>query len=526
MMTHNEPDRDAIVEMLRRLRRRSLFNRLMRDLLTGIGLMLLLWVALQITGSRPSLLNIISGLLVVGLGGRLVWSFARRGSLARTAGITDSLGDLNDEMKTAYSFIREDRSSPWIDHQIHCARDTARQLDPSRIAPVTLPKRLLLADGLILAVVVFLLTFPGLVGELTPESASLSEVERQIRKVADLLQPSEEAGEMTEEPKLEAVRRLDDTIRRLEKGEIALDEGLQEIQETENLLTEANLDMATIQEDLEDIAGDMEGEGALGDVARALKNQKLMEAAELLRALAESASEGESLEDLKELLERLGDAGERPASLEDWLEALEQAAEALQSGDSAEAEQFMENAAEELENIDAQMQLKRRMNQAGVDLEQLRNALARDARFQRVSRKEEGSEAGVQTLDPLDEEVQALAEALASLEVPESEELEGNPDGIPMGPVVGKAQVEQETLPLDVQLEREMLSADEQPEEPVPEEITQKASREEKSELDYEAVLSRSKYLESDVMSAERIPWPYRDIVKRYFQSLQRKTEQ
>jgi hypothetical protein len=71
-----------------------------------------------------------------------------------------------------------------------------------------------------------------------------------------------------------------------------------------------------------------------------------------------------------------------------------------------------------------------------------------------------------------------------------------------------------------------MLGANEEPEEPVPEEITQKASREEKSELDYEAVLSRSKYLESDVMSAERIPWPYRDIVKRYFQSLQRKTEQ
>ena len=38
-------------------------------------------------------------------------------------------------------------------------------------------------------------------------------------------------------------------------------------------------------------------------------------------------------------------------------------------------------------------------------------------------------------------------------------------------------------------------------------------------EVVYEAVRARSKYLESDVMKVDRIPWSYRDIVKRYFQS-------
>jgi hypothetical protein len=165
------------------------------------------------------------------------------------------------------------------------------------------------------------------------------------------------------------------------------------------------------------------------------------------------------------------------------------------------------------------------MNQAGLELEQLRNALAQDARFQKVAGQEEG-EAQIQALDPLDAEAQALAEALASLDIPESEDpMGGNPDGIPMGPVVEKIASEIEALPLEVQLEREMLEPTEDPEEPVPEEITQEASREAQSELEYENVRGRSDYVESDVMSAERIPWPYRDIVKRYFQTLQRKTE-
>jgi exonuclease VII small subunit len=257
-----------------------------------MGLILLVWVILQVMGTGPSLISIVSGLLAVVLGGRMVWRFIQRGSLARTACVTDSRGDLKDEIKTAYSFIRENRSSAWIDHQIRGAQDTMRRLDPALVAPVTLPKRLLFADALILLVAaVTLTTAPWLVRNPSHENASMSDVERQAKEIGDLLQPPGAAGEILEEPQIEAVQRLDDTIRRLESGEISLDEGLQEIQETENLLTEAGLDMATIQEDLEDIAGDMEGEGPLGDVAEALENQNLMEAAELLRALAEKALE-------------------------------------------------------------------------------------------------------------------------------------------------------------------------------------------------------------------------------------------
>jgi hypothetical protein len=518
-MNHHE----VILETLRRLRRRVLLNRLAKDLVGGLGLILLAWIGIQISGGGPAFRGVVVGLLAVALVGAIVWELIRRESLGRTAGLADSRGGLKDEMKTAYSFIHEERSSPWIQLQISRAVDTLRDLDAKTIAPITVSGRLLFADGVLLVVGALLWATPGLLRDPAGNYTSVSEVDEEVRKIGELLQSPGTPGEPEEEAPAEAVEKLDDTIRQLERGELSLDEGLQRIQETEDRLTEAALDVASMKEDLESLAESLDDQGAL---AEALKQQELQEAAELLRALAEKALAGESLEGLQDLVEQLENAETRSAQLEEWVEALKQAAEALESGDPNAAEQLMGDAADQLESIDAEMKLKSQMNQAGLELDQLRNALAQDARFQKTQVQEEG-EVQMRALDPLDPETQALAEALASLDIPESEDpMGGNPDGIPMGPVVDKAAAEIETLPLDVQLEREMLEPTEEPEQPVPEEISQEASREARSELDYENVRARSDYVESDVMSAERIPWPYRDIVKRYFQTLQRKTEQ
>ena len=69
-----------------------------------------------------------------------------------------------------------------------------------------------------------------------------------------------------------------------------------------------------------------------------------------------------------------------------------------------------------------------------------------------------------------------------------------------------------------------MLSQEEQ-EEPIPEEIFERLSREEKSTLNYEVIQQRGDYAEESAMEREGVPWQYRSLVKRYFLSILTRTE-
>ena len=69
-----------------------------------------------------------------------------------------------------------------------------------------------------------------------------------------------------------------------------------------------------------------------------------------------------------------------------------------------------------------------------------------------------------------------------------------------------------------------MLIAEER-EEPIPEEIFERLSREEKSTLNYEAVQQRGKYAEESALSRESVPWQYRSLVKRYFLTILTRSE-
>ena len=87
----------------------------------------------------------------------------------------------------------------------------------------------------------------------------------------------------------------------------------------------------------------------------------------------------------------------------------------------------------------------------------------------------------------------------------------------PGGP--GEEQVFGEATSLEVQLEMEILSPEEDA-EPVPEEIFERLSREEKSTLNYEDVRQPGSYAEESAMQRDGVPWQYRALVKRYFLSI------
>ncbi len=190
-----------------------------------------------------------------------VWRLSRRGrALTRAAGVADARGSLKDELKTAFSFIRAGVSSPWIDHQIQRAATTATQLDPRRIVPTTVPTQVLVADGLMVLLVIFLWTSPFRAPRELETSSALSEVDEQAQSLRDILQaPPDHDGESEEDStRLDALARLEMTLQQLERGEITLEEGLQQLQETENILTEGSLDRGAVREELEELgAADM-----------------------------------------------------------------------------------------------------------------------------------------------------------------------------------------------------------------------------------------------------------------------------
>jgi hypothetical protein len=102
--------------------------------------------------------------------------------------------------------------------------------------------------------------------------------------------------------------------------------------------------------------------------------------------------------------------------------------------------------------------------------------------------------------------------------------VEGGPAGDATGPGGGEEPVLGESTTLDVQLEMELLKSPER-DEPIPEEIFERLSRQEKSSLNYEALTQRGSYADDSALGHESLPWQYRSLVKQYFLSIVSKSE-
>jgi len=102
--------------------------------------------------------------------------------------------------------------------------------------------------------------------------------------------------------------------------------------------------------------------------------------------------------------------------------------------------------------------------------------------------------------------------------------VDAGPAGDATGPGGGQEPVLGEATTLDVQLEMELLKTEER-DEPIPEEIFERLSRQEKSTLNYEALSQRGSYAEDSALGHESIPWVYRSLIKQYFLSIVSKSE-
>lgn len=146
-------DRETIVELLRSVERRLRMSRLAYELSAGASILfgwltaLKLWDLLSPLG-RPPLVAAYTGSTAVTIA-IVLWRARRRGTLEAAAASIDQRARLHDEMRTAYWFITNPRSSEWVERQIQRAAIDARGVDVTRTFRAPLPRGLYVAVPLV-----------------------------------------------------------------------------------------------------------------------------------------------------------------------------------------------------------------------------------------------------------------------------------------------------------------------------------------------------------------------------------------
>jgi len=540
--SNGSSEQSAIRGVLESVDRQLRLNRILDHLSVAVCFVLATIVTVKILGMlvniwAPSTLIVVatSTALFVAF---LVWTQYGARNLGQAAVVADNAGGLYDELKSAYWFMRQDHRTVWTETQVQRAARTARGLQPKRLVPTIVPQRfwIALALGGILVLLGFAPSGPPLLAftNMPVDPSRLTEAQEEqfedIRDLVEQAQALEDAAAQEDQLSAEAQERLEEAMRALLADELTMEELLRELREAQNALEEGNLDMSAMEEALEELAADLEGSSELADLAEAMKNQNLSEAAELMRQLAEQLAQmdGQQLAEMAEQLQQAAQGDQQ--SMEELMQALQEAAEAMSDEQLAEAMQAMQDAADAMEAMSQRMDAQEMMNQAAQQMQAMQQSmsqqqLAQQMMSQQAMVSEQAGESQEGAMAMPSDEVQKSA-ASGDMGDPSQE---GGPAGHATSEAIEGAEMRLgAATTLEVQLEMELVADDEEgPEEqPDPEDIFQEASRQEKARVEYRNVRGPPKYAEGSALSIERIPWRYRNLVKRYFLAIRPRENQ
>ena len=516
-------ERSTITAILKRIDLKVRFNQTLLHLSVASCLVLGALVLIELA-PRLVPVNVPPASVIVSVGSAaflafLLWSQLGGRQLGRAAGVVDMRAGLNDEIKSAYWFMRQDDSSPWIDLLVGRAAATAHQLSLRRLVPVTIPKRFGIALALfgllqVLALVPSngpLLTFAVASDSIQFERA-LDTYAEEIRDLID-----GEGDELLDE---EALALLELALEELEAEDTSFDELLRDLREAQDVLDEGNLEMAATRDALDELGDEFSGSNELQDLVNALRNQDLGDAADRMHELAERLADLDSLE-LAELAELLQEASniDEPV-IEALLEALQKAADAISEDRLPDAQEALNEAGDAIDQITDRQARQQANNEAAQRAQALQEALAR----QPMSAADQTQLAEGQSGEPQ----QANSSAAASSSAVNRSEGE-QPPGTQSGPA-GNATGDPSGGPLELgasttleaQLALEVIDGTrpefpEEDQELDPKDLFQEASRQQGSIVQYQDVRALSQYSQGSALNAERIPWQYRSLVKKYF---------
>ena len=534
-------DKELIITSLRRVERRIRTNRLFTELglaatiFFAIPLVLKFWDLFE--PMRGVTITLIVGTWMLLFAAFIVWRIAQKATLEHAAASVDKRAGLQDELKTAFWFINNPRPSEWVDAQIRRAACDAQSVNLEVLYPRHIPKTSYVAVGMILLFVSLnFVPLPWNHNWLTLQAApafALSDKETAILKqTEELLRRAEKLKQS------ELAAQLEDIVQQLQEGKIDAQQAQQMLDQLQSQLEEGNLDTASINEGLEEIAKDLEQSQKLEPTADAMQNKQLNLAADELRKLAEKLGLN-SKEASKEMQKSLQQAAEntRPG-LEELAKLLKEAAENLQNEQQQSAQESLDGAAQELENIQQRIDSQQLKNMASQQIQSLKESLQQ--RQQQAGQKGakgqqqasgKGQNAQGQKAEPgqqQDGQSQSSEEGTDG-EPTDQAGQQGQPGSVMPGGAEGTglmpggkggADAPREGAPtsLDGKLKQEKVAGMEDGGEK-PENI-EESSKQERSRLDYRNVKSDLSPAQKDLLNQDRIPWEYRPLIKDYFQAI------
>jgi hypothetical protein len=147
-------DREIIFQLLRTVEWRIRTNRLFHELTVGLSVVLAALIVFKIwdlfSPLRGLTIGIVTAVLIVIYAVFAVWRIRQRGTLEQAADLIDRKAGLHDEIKTAFWFLNNPRSSPWVEQQIQRAAKSARNVDVHRAYPSAIPRTSYLAAATVL----------------------------------------------------------------------------------------------------------------------------------------------------------------------------------------------------------------------------------------------------------------------------------------------------------------------------------------------------------------------------------------
>ena len=532
-------DKQIIIASLRRVERRIRTNRLFTELSLGatfflaIPLLLKIWDLFE--PMRGVTIGITGGLWILLFVAFVISRITQKGTLQQAAASADQRADLHDELKTAFWFINNPRSSEWINAQIDRAARNAQTLNVEALYPRQIPKTSYIAAGMILVFVTLnFLPLPWNHNWLTLQAApafALNEKEvALLKQTEELLRRAEQLQQS------ELAEKLEEIVEQLQEGTIDAQQAAQMLEDIQSQLEEGNLDAASINEGLEEIAKDLEQSEQLEPTADAMQNRQLNLAADELRKLAEKLgmNSPESSKEMQKSLEQAAQ-NQRPG-LEELAKLLKEAAENLKNEQQQSAQESLDGAAQELENIQQRIESQQLKNLASQQIQNLKDSLQqRQQAGQKGQRGEQSAGKGQNARGQKPEAGQPpngqaeAGDAGGEGEPTDEAGQQGQPGTMmpggsegtglmPGGKGGGDAPREGAPTSLEVQLQQQqvegMADGGEKPEN------IEESSKMERSRLDYRNVKSDLTPAQKDLLNQDRIPWEYRPLIKNYFQAI------
>jgi hypothetical protein len=553
-------DKDLIIKFLENAEKRARSNKRFNEIATTLAVAFIIPVTFK-------LLDLIflfrgrtvTGFFAVWFVATVAWIALRmsgKNPLTLIAANVDRKARLNDQLKTAYWFIRNPRDSEWVDAQIQRTAQETGKIRIDSLYPRILPRASILAAGLLLLLVglnfvPLSMNHNWLLLQAAPPF-SLTEEERFNLDNALKLLAKAKAAENAE-----LAQKIEDLISALEQGDISLEEAIEQLDSLKQELEAGDLDLANMANGLEQMAAILRQAKPLQPAAQQMARGNLDEAAAKIRELAEQL-QAVSQEDLRDMGQRLHSASENPrGGLQELARAFDAASMSIQRADRAATQSALDRVARELETLRQQMDDQALRSEAGDELAELVDALEQ--------REDEGATAPpTQAGRPASNEGQRGEQGEAGEPGERGEQGEqgergeggepgeggeaGEPGeegagqagdnpgvtsedgpqgqgGNSFGGSMKSAPLEGEATSLEVQLQKQALEFEASSGGLEPDKSAEEAGARERSKLDYRNAPSDLTPAQKDLLSQDQLPWDSKQLIKNYFQAVKPKSK-